>query len=140
MTGTFVQDTGAHRRRQWAHDYVPGARWSRCFDDAGTAFSRSGYEVTQAVVDDARGMTYHALVATTQTGDDYVKQRALPDRLVPLGKPLLVIFGEEDRRRRFSSAADYRAVPGAKVELLPGVGHSPVMEDPPRTASHTPRG
>ncbi|MCA2226239.1 alpha/beta fold hydrolase [Nonomuraea aurantiaca] len=102
---------------------------------ASSAFSRSGYQVPQAVVDDARDMTYHALIATTQTGDDYVNQRALPDRLVPLGKPLLVIFGEEDRRWRSSSAAEYSAVPGAKVEVLPGVGHSPIMEDPPRTAA-----
>ncbi|MGW5685398.1 alpha/beta fold hydrolase [Nonomuraea sp. NPDC003754] len=102
---------------------------------ASTAFSRPGYQVPQAVVDDVRGMTYHAFIATTQTGDDYVNQRALPDRLIPLGKPLLVIFGEEDRRWRSSSAAEYRAVPGAKVELLPGIGHSPIMEDPPRTAA-----
>ncbi|MEV1248023.1 alpha/beta fold hydrolase [Nonomuraea sp. NPDC050022] len=102
---------------------------------ASTAFSRPGFKVPQAVVDDARGMTYHALIATTQTGDDYVNQRALPDRLIPLGKPLLVIFGEEDQRWRSSSAAEYSAVPGAKVELLAGVGHSPIMEDPPRTAA-----
>ncbi|MYR63717.1 alpha/beta hydrolase, partial [Streptomyces sp. SID625] len=52
-----------------------------------------------------------------------------------LGKPLLVVFGEDDRRWRSSSAADYRAVPGAEVELLPGLGHSPLLEDPPRTAT-----
>jgi pimeloyl-ACP methyl ester carboxylesterase len=46
-----------------------------------------------------------------------------------------VIFGEEDRRWRSSSAADYRAVPGAIVEMLPGLGHMPVLEDPARTAS-----
>ncbi|GAA3164614.1 alpha/beta fold hydrolase [Nonomuraea roseoviolacea] len=102
---------------------------------ASSAFSRPGFAIPQTVVDDARGMTYHALVATTQTGDDYVNQRALPDRLAPLGKPLLVIFGQDDRRWRSSSAAEYRAVPGAKVEVLPGVGHSPIMEDPPRTAA-----
>ncbi|MFF5208925.1 alpha/beta fold hydrolase [Streptosporangium sp. NPDC000396] len=102
---------------------------------ASTAFSRRGYKVPQAVVDDARGMTYHAFIATSQDGDDYVNQRALPDRLSPLGKPLLVIFGEDDQRWRSSSAAEYRAVPGAKVEVLPGVGHSPIMEDPPRTAA-----
>ncbi|WP_308250348.1 alpha/beta fold hydrolase [Sphaerisporangium fuscum] len=102
---------------------------------ASDAFSRRGYTIPQTVVDDARGMTYHAFVATSQTGDDYVNQRALPDRLIPLGKPLLVIFGEDDRRWRSSSAAEYRAVPGAQVELLPGVGHTPIMEDPPRTAA-----
>ena len=56
-------------------------------------------------------------------------------RLASIGKPLLVIFGEEDRRWRSSSAADYRAVPGARVEMPPGVGHTPILEDPVRTAS-----
>jgi pimeloyl-ACP methyl ester carboxylesterase len=45
-----------------------------------------------------------------------------------------VIFGEDDLRWRSSSAAEYRAIPGATVEMLPGVGHSPNLEDPPRTA------
>jgi pimeloyl-ACP methyl ester carboxylesterase len=35
-----------------------------------------------------------------------------------------VIFGEQDR-----------AVAGARVELLPGAGHSPMFEDPPRTTA-----
>jgi pimeloyl-ACP methyl ester carboxylesterase len=64
-----------------------------------------------------------------------VKEQALPDRLAPLGKPLLVIFGEEDRRWRSSAAADYRAVPGARIDMLPGLGHTPILEDPARTAS-----
>lgn len=100
-----------------------------------TAFSRRGYQVPQQLVNDVRGMTYHALTATSRAADDYLKQRALPDRLTALGKPLLVIFGEEDRRWRSSSAAEYRAVPGARVESLSDVGHSPMLEDPPRTAA-----
>ncbi|MFI0369715.1 alpha/beta fold hydrolase [Actinomadura sp. 1N219] len=100
-----------------------------------TAFSRPGYEIPQQLVDDVRGVTYHALTATSRAVDDYLKQRTLPDRLAPLGKPLLVIFGEDDRRWRSSSAADYRTVPAAKVEVLPGLGHSPMLEDPPRTAA-----
>ena len=80
-------------------------------------------------------MTFHAFTATMQATRDYLEQQALPERLAALGKPLLVIFGEEDRRWRSSSAADYRAVPGARVEMLPGVGHSPILEDPPRTAT-----
>jgi pimeloyl-ACP methyl ester carboxylesterase len=101
---------------------------------ASTGFSRPGFEIPQELVDDVRGMTYHAFTTTSRSVDDYLEQRALPDRLMALGKPLLVIFGEEDRRWRSSSAAEYRTVPGAKVELLPGVGHSPMLEDPPRTA------
>ncbi|WP_030508235.1 alpha/beta fold hydrolase [Microbispora rosea] len=101
---------------------------------AGTAFSRAGYRIPQELLDEVRMMTYHTLTATMQGIRDYLEQRALPDRLAVLGRPLLVIFGEDDRRWRSSSAADYRVVPGAEVELLPGLGHSPILEDPERTA------
>jgi pimeloyl-ACP methyl ester carboxylesterase len=99
-----------------------------------TAFA-PGFKIPQQLVDDTRGMTYHALTAASHASDDYLQQRPLPDRLAGLGKPLLVIFGEQDQRWRSSSAALYRAVPGASVELLPGVGHSPMIEDPSRTAA-----
>lgn len=101
----------------------------------GTAFSRRGYKIPQQLVDDVRATTYHSLTMTDQAGDHYLKERALPDRLRALGKPLLVIFGAEDRRWRSSSAAEYRTVPGARVETLPGLGHSPMLEDPLRTAA-----
>jgi pimeloyl-ACP methyl ester carboxylesterase len=100
---------------------------------AATAVTRD-VTIPQAVVDDVLGMTHHAFTAARQGAEDYLLQRPLPDRLAALGVPLLVIFGAEDRRWRASSAADYRAVPGARIEMLPGVGHSPPLEDPPRTA------
>jgi pimeloyl-ACP methyl ester carboxylesterase len=77
----------------------------------------------------------HLLTTTTQASHDYVKEQALPDRPALLCKPLLVIFGQEDRRWRSSSAADCRAVPGARAEMLPGLGYTPILEDPERTAS-----
>jgi pimeloyl-ACP methyl ester carboxylesterase len=95
----------------------------------------ANFEIPQQLVDDVRGMTYHALTATSHASDAYLQQRPLPDRLTALDKPLLVIFGEQDQRWRSSSAALYRAVAGARVELMPGVGHSPMLEDPPRTAA-----
>jgi pimeloyl-ACP methyl ester carboxylesterase len=101
---------------------------------ASSGFS-AGYQIPQALVDELRGMNHHAVNAAMQGARDYLEERALPDRLAPLGKPLLVIFGAEDRRWRSSSAAEYRVVPGAIVELLPGVGHTPILEDPPQTAA-----
>ncbi|MER6977290.1 alpha/beta fold hydrolase [Streptomyces carpinensis] len=98
-----------------------------------TAFSRPGYEVPQQIVDDVRAMTLHGSVATAQGAEDYMRQRPVPARLAALGKPLLVIFGAEDHRWRPSSATDYTAVPGARVETLPGLGHSPMLEDPQQT-------
>lgn len=102
---------------------------------ASTGFSRAGYQIPPELLDDVRCMTLHTLTATMQATRGYLEQEALPDRLAALCKPLLVIFGEDDRRWRSSSAADYRAVAGAQVELLPGLGHSPILEDPRRTAT-----
>jgi pimeloyl-ACP methyl ester carboxylesterase len=102
---------------------------------ASTGFSRAGYEIPQEFLDDVRGMTYQSFSAIMLAPADYLQQRALPDRLKALRIPLQVIFGDQDRRWRPSSAADYRVVPGAKVEWLSGVGHSPILEDPQRTAA-----
>lgn len=102
---------------------------------ASTGFGTAGYEIPQEFVDDVRAMTHHVFTAAMQAGRKYLEQRTLPDRLKTLGTPLQVIFGDQDRRWRSSSAADYCAVPGAKVDWLAGVGHSPMLEDPPRTAA-----
>ncbi|KZB79265.1 alpha/beta fold hydrolase [Amycolatopsis regifaucium] len=95
---------------------------------------RTGFEIPQSFVDQFRDIDFSVFGAMSQAIRAYLDERALPQRLAPLGKPLLVIFGEEDRRWRPSSAGDYRAVPGAAVEMLPALGHSPNIEDPPRTA------
>ncbi|WP_433357074.1 alpha/beta fold hydrolase [Microtetraspora malaysiensis] len=36
----------------------------------GAAFSRRGYQIPQQLVDDVRGMTYHALTTTSRASDD----------------------------------------------------------------------
>ena len=97
-----------------------------------TAFTRP-VEIPDAFIASARGMTYRAVAGTMRGSLNYLRQRSLPDRLAALGRPVLVIFGAEDQRWRSSSAAAYRVVPGARVELLPGVGHTPMLEDPRTT-------
>ena len=47
---------------------------------------------------------------------------------------MLVIFGAADRRWDPASAHQYDAVPNARVELLPGVGHIPMLEAPEATS------
>jgi pimeloyl-ACP methyl ester carboxylesterase len=100
---------------------------------ARTGFTRP-VEIPDAFIEHVQGMTHRSFVAAMRGPLDYLGQRSLPDRLAALNLPLLVIFGTDDRRWHSSSAADYRAVPGARVELLPGVGHTPIMEDPQTTA------
>ncbi|RMI41312.1 alpha/beta fold hydrolase [Streptomyces triticirhizae] len=101
---------------------------------AGTGFSRPGFVVPPELVEDMRGMTFHSLTASMGGTTAYLTERPLPERLVEVGRPLLVLYGEEDRRWRPASFADYRTVPGARVVPLPGLGHSPLLEDPERTA------
>ncbi|QEV21180.1 alpha/beta fold hydrolase [Streptomyces alboniger] len=64
----------------------------------------------------------------------YLDRRELTARLAQLTVPLMVIVGTHDRRRQPSSAERYREVPGLRLELLPGVGHTPMLESPLRTA------
>ena len=97
-----------------------------------SAFARP-VDIPGPVIEAALGMPHRALAGTARGSLDYMRQQSLPDRLATLGIPVLVIFGTEDARYPSSSAAAYRVVPGARVELLPGVGHTPMMEDPHAT-------
>jgi pimeloyl-ACP methyl ester carboxylesterase len=141
VTALVLINTGPHIDAYIAPPMaIDPSQWPNVSDEqlrqfASPAFSRPGYQIPLELLNEVRAMTFHSLTTTTQASRDYVKEQALPDRLAPLGKPLLVIFGEEDRRWRSSSAADYRAVPSAIVEMLPGLGHTPILEDPARTAS-----
>ena len=101
---------------------------------ARTAVTRP-VDIPDAFIAHMQAMTYRSFTATMHGYWDYLSQRSIPDRVAALGLPVLVIFGTDDRRWRSSSAAGYRAVPGARVELLPGVGHTPMMEDPQATAT-----
>jgi pimeloyl-ACP methyl ester carboxylesterase len=101
---------------------------------ARTGFTRP-VDIPDALIEHLQGMTHRSFAATMRAYRDYLSQRSIPDRLAGLGLPVLVIFGADDQRWHSASAAAYRAVPGARVELLPGVGHTPMMEDPQATAS-----
>jgi pimeloyl-ACP methyl ester carboxylesterase len=141
VSALVLINTGPNLR---AYTAPPGAidpaQWPDVSDEElresmSSSVSRPGYQFPPELLNEVRAMTFHSLTTATQASRDYVRERPLPDRLAALGKPLLVIFGEEDRRWRPASAADYLAVPGARVEMLPGVGHSPILEDPARTAA-----
>jgi pimeloyl-ACP methyl ester carboxylesterase len=101
---------------------------------ARTGFTRP-VDIPDSVIAHTQAMTHRSFTATMRGYRDYLSQRSIPDRLATLGLPVLVIFGIDDKRWHSSSAAAYRDVPGAHVELLPGVGHTPIVEDPHTTAA-----
>ncbi|MGI5129245.1 alpha/beta fold hydrolase [Pseudonocardia sp. CA-107938] len=100
----------------------------------GTAFTRE-VQIPEQLVADVRGMTYRSLTAADAAATAYLEERPVPDRLAGLGLPVLVIFGAQDRRWQPSSAQEYRAVPGVRIEILDGVGHTPMFEDPGTTGA-----
>jgi pimeloyl-ACP methyl ester carboxylesterase len=96
---------------------------------AASGFTRP-VEIQQALVRHMMELTHEDLVGVIGAYTSYLGQCSLANRLAGSGLPLLVLFGTEDRRWRPSSADGYRVVPGARIELLPGSGHMPMMEDP----------
>ncbi len=95
-----------------------------------------GFDVPDKYVEDVREMTYPAYKDSATQSEDYTEAETLPDRLVRTGKPLLVIFGEEDQiydAREALSA--YAAIPGSDTLLIPDSGHSPQVETPEKTAA-----
>jgi pimeloyl-ACP methyl ester carboxylesterase len=98
-----------------------------------SAFTRE-VDIPAQIVEHVRGMKHCTIAATPKETKAFIAQRDLPDRLRELMLPTLVIFGVEDRRWRASSTVEFGVVPNVAVELLPGVGHSPMLEDPDRTA------
>lgn len=97
-----------------------------------SAFSRP-IDIPDTLIANVMGMTHQAFAGTMRAPLRYLGQQSLCVRLRSLGLPVLVIFGTDDRRWRSSSANAFQIVPGARIELLPGVGHTPMLEEPQAT-------
>jgi pimeloyl-ACP methyl ester carboxylesterase len=112
--------------------------WARRSD----AMIRKGISATTArpvdipgdAIADLKNITYRTFREVLRRNGAYVAERSVPERLAGLDVPVLVIFGAADPRYEPSSAHDYDAVPSARVEMLPGVGHVPILEAPEATS------
>jgi pimeloyl-ACP methyl ester carboxylesterase len=87
-------------------------------------------DVPDDVVAGVRAITYRTFRTVARRYTAYITDRSVPERLAALEVPVLVIFGDSDPRWDPSSAHQYDAVPSARIELLPGVGHLPPFEAP----------
>jgi pimeloyl-ACP methyl ester carboxylesterase len=102
-------------------------------DGLESAFAK-GFDVPDRFVEDFRDMTYTSYDDSHRGSDDYSEESGLAERLEDESVPLLVVFGSEDDLVDPKSAQGYRSVPGARVVVLDGVGHSPHVERPAATA------
>ncbi|MCP2339446.1 pimeloyl-ACP methyl ester carboxylesterase [Actinomadura rupiterrae] len=97
---------------------------------AGLRREFRGQELPEPIVADMLGVTYRCCAATFQAGFAFCRPRSVPDRLIELGLPTLVVFGSRELRWQPSKAEGYRRVPYGRVEILDGLGHTPMLEYP----------
>ena len=93
-----------------------------------------GFDVPDRFVDDFNEMTYTSYDDSRAASSDYRKEAGLDERLARERVPLLVVWGSQDDIAEPSSAEDFKKVPGARIIMLDGVGHSPHVEKPAATA------
>lgn len=96
-------------------------------EELSKAFAE-GFDVPDEFVDDVKDMTFTSF--REGAADPYTKEQSLDDRIAATRLPVTVIFGAEDRIADPASANEYRDIPGAKVVVMPRVGHTPQMERP----------
>jgi pimeloyl-ACP methyl ester carboxylesterase len=96
-----------------------------------------GFDVPDEFVEGFKAMTYTSFDKADELTDLEDTDWSLPRKLTRTGLPVLVIFGEEDTvvTPADEAAGEYREIPGARVVLLPGVGHTPQVEAPGKSAA-----
>ncbi|HUU66164.1 MAG TPA: alpha/beta fold hydrolase [Methyloceanibacter sp.] len=94
-----------------------------------------GFPVPEAFVADLWQLTYTAFRQAHDDSIAYVTEQGTPARLAGIAPvpPLLVIFGAEDALISPASAKLYDSVPGAKIVMIDGAGHSSMVEKPEQT-------
>jgi pimeloyl-ACP methyl ester carboxylesterase len=94
-----------------------------------------GFPVPEKFAADVKQLTYTAFRTAHNDSIAYETEKPVVERLAALNPvpPLLVIFGSQDALVAPESAKLYQRVPGAKVVILDGPGHSPMVEAPEKT-------
>lgn len=91
-------------------------------------------DVPDELVSGVQAISYGGMRAVLRDNSAYVAERSIPERLAALDVAPLVVFGAEDPRWDPASAYTYRTVPDVQIEMLPGVGHIPMLEAPRATS------
>lgn len=83
---------------------------------------------------DVRRMTHRSYVQGRAGVERYRRDRDLTLRVRDSGVPLMIVFGAEDRWVDPRAVDAWAATTDAQTALLPGVGHTPMVEAPGETA------
>jgi pimeloyl-ACP methyl ester carboxylesterase len=95
----------------------------------------NGFPVPDQFVRDFKKLNYSAYKKTYDESADYVDEGHFERDIGSIRVPKLAIFGAEDRlvEPADEAAAAYRKL-GVPTRLVPGAGHSPMVEKPAETA------
>jgi pimeloyl-ACP methyl ester carboxylesterase len=85
-------------------------------------------------VEDLKRMTHHSYVQARAQVEGYRERRDLTLRVRESGVPLMIVFGEQDQWVDPRAVEGWASTTDARIELLRGVGHTPMVEAPRRTA------
>jgi pimeloyl-ACP methyl ester carboxylesterase len=95
----------------------------------------AAFEDPDQVVLDHEAMTYTSSDQSESESGEFTDEATVAARLTDAAVPLMAILGSEDQIvDNEPTAAAYGGVPGAEVQVIDGVGHSPQLENPKKTA------
>ena len=92
-----------------------------------------GTDVPDVLYDDPKRATFNSLTGSRDGNREYRDEKPLDERLEGSGIRLDVIFGTEDELVDPDGAKAWH-VAGERIAILPGRGHSPMVEQPERMA------
>jgi pimeloyl-ACP methyl ester carboxylesterase len=94
-----------------------------------------GFPVPETFVADLKQLTYTAFRSAHEDSIAYRTEKPTNERLAALTPvpPLLALTGTEDAIVPPEHAKYFAQVPGAKIVMIEGSGHSPMVEKPART-------
>jgi pimeloyl-ACP methyl ester carboxylesterase len=93
-----------------------------------------GVDVPDQFLEDYRKLTYSAYRNSYNEADEFNQAHPLDELAAASGAPLLAISGAQDEEVDPDSLDEWQRVPGARVRLLRGAGHSPQWEKPKFTS------
>lgn len=93
-----------------------------------------GTEVPDLLYDDPKRATFNSFSGARAGNRAYRDEAPLDARLAGSGIRLHVVFGSEDELVDPKGAEAWRSVPGARIAVLPGAGHTPFVDRPGQMA------
>jgi pimeloyl-ACP methyl ester carboxylesterase len=105
------------------------------FGDAFAPDYEASDSLEDVIVDGYRDMTYTSYDQASAALEDFRDAEPLDERMRSAVVPMMAIFGEEDQIVDTPEAVEgWSDVPGIIIKTLPGVGHTPQVEAPEKTA------